>query len=119
MELVIGGAYQGKLEYVLDKYELNNADVFTCTEETEIDRSRRVIYHFERYLKYCLRKGISPDLSFREDSIVIMDDIFCGVVPVDKEIRAWREFCGRTGAELSKKAAAVTRIFCGLPQKLK
>ena len=24
------------------------------------------------------------------------------VVPIDKEIRAWREFCGRTGAELTR-----------------
>ena len=119
MELVIGGAYQGKLEYVLDKYKLSGGDVFTCTEEAEIDRSRRVIYHFEQYLKYCLNKGISPDLDFEEDSIIIMDDIFCGVVPIDKDIRAWREFCGRTGSELTRKASTVTRVFCGLPQKLK
>lgn len=119
MELIIGGAYQGKLDHAKEKYHIEEKDIFVCSEEKDIDTSFRCIYHYEKYLLYCYRNGISPVLDFPDDTVVIMDDIFCGVVPIDKEIRGWREFCGRTGAALTLKADHVTRIFCGLPQQLK
>ncbi len=118
MELIIGGAYQGKLDYAKEKYSLSEQDIFECSEDTNIDTSKKCIYHFEKYLMYCCKNGISPLLELG-DSIVIADDIFCGVVPIDADIRAWREFCGRSLAALTRKAEHVTRIFCGLPQVLK
>ena len=54
-----------------------------------------------------------------KDSVLICDDISCGVVPLDAETRAWREACGRMLSALSMEAETVTRIFCGLPQRLK
>ena len=118
MTLIIGGAYQGKLDYAKEKYNLSESDIFECSEEKDVDLSKRCIYHFEKYLMYCYRNGIDPFLDFGE-GIVIADDIFCGVVPVDAEIRGWREFCGRSIAALTKKSDKVIRIFCGLPQELK
>ena len=119
MKLIIGGAYQGKLEYAKEKFMIREDDIFECRADKYIDTEKRCIYHYEEYLLYCFRNGLSPVLDFDEDTIVIMNDIFCGVVPVDAEIRGWREFCGRSGAALTKKADHVTRIFCGLPQELK
>ncbi len=119
MELIIGGAYQGKLDHARVKYGLTDKDIFVCTDDKDIDCSKRCIYHYEQYLLYCYRNGKEPLLDLGEDRIVILDDIFCGVVPIDKEIRGWREFCGRTAAELTKKADSVTRLFCGIQQVLK
>ena len=118
MDLIIGGAYQGKLDYAKEKYGLSENDVFDCSEDRDLDTSKRCIYHYEKYLMYCYEKGVSPLLKL-EGRIVIADDIFCGVVPVDAKIRAWREYCGRSLAALTRKADSVTRIFCGLPQVLK
>ena len=36
MILIIGGAYQGKLEYAKSQYQVTDAEIFTCTG-TEID----------------------------------------------------------------------------------
>ncbi len=119
MDLIIGGAYQGKLDYAKTEYSLADSDIYTCTNDKDLDLSKRCIYHFEEYLLYCYRNGITPLLDFDEDKIVIMNDIFCGVVPIDTEIRGWREFCGRSVSALTKKADGVTRIFCGLSQRLK
>ena len=119
MDLIIGGAYQGKLEYAKDKYGITEADVFVCSEDKDIDLTKRCIYHYELYLMHCYRNGETPVSEFGSDSIVIMNDIFCGVVPIDKEIRGWREFSGRAAGALTEKADHVTRIFCGLPQELK
>ena len=30
MELIFGGAYQGKTQYAAQKYDLTDADIFTC-----------------------------------------------------------------------------------------
>lgn len=127
MDLIIGGAYQGKLEYAKKIYGLTDDDIFTCDGEAEIDFSKRCIYHFENHLYKMmeLESSSAPYAAeydrfyFREDAIIIMDDIFCGVVPTYGEARAWREYCGRTMTKLAKKADTVTRIFCGLPLKLK
>ena len=35
MILIIGGAYQGKLEYAKNEYLLTDGDVFFCENETD------------------------------------------------------------------------------------
>ena len=34
MILIFGGAYNGKLEFVKEKYDINNEDIFFCTNQT-------------------------------------------------------------------------------------
>ena len=126
MEFIIGGAYQGKLDHAKKKYGLSDDDIFICTEESgEIDFSARCICNIEAYTLWCIRRGTDAGTIFREhreewaDSILICRDIFCGVVPVEAELRAWRELTGRLCAFLSFEAADVYRIFCGLEQRLK
>ena len=119
MDLIIGGAYQGKTAYAKEKYKLGEEDIFECTREGKIDLSKRCLTHFEEYLMYAYKNGISELPTFREDAIILMNDIFCGVVPIEKDIRGWREHAGRAGSELTRRAEHVTRIFCGLSQELK
>lgn len=119
MDFIIGGAYQGKLEYAKEKYKLNDNDIFTCKDELDIDLTKRCIYHFEKYAKALSRVDKEELPEFRDDAIIIMDDIFCGVVPIDPEIRKFRETAGRLGGQLTKKANTVTRLFCGIAQEIK
>ncbi len=49
----------------------------------------------------------------------ICRDMFCGVVPMGAETRAWRQDTGRLTQYLSREAEHVSRIFCGLEQRLK
>ena len=89
------------------------------------DLSAKCITHLERFALCCLRQGQESKTVLLEekdrwkDSVLICDDISCGVVPLDAETRAWREACGRMLSALSMEAETVTRIFCGLPQRLK
>ena len=119
MELIIGGAFQGKLAYACKTYGLKNSDICECSVEKEPDLSKRCIYRFERYVLWCMRNGKEPQLSFEEGKIIIMDDIFCGVVPAEPETRAWREKSGRTMSALASQAKTVTRLFCGIPKRIK
>lgn len=119
MDLIIGGAYQGKLDYARETFGLQEADICHCTADTAPDVNCRCWVHYELYVRGCLRRGEKPGMPTRSDAVVIADDIFCGVVPLEAEIRLWREETGRTLTALAKTANTVTRIFCGLPLKLK
>ncbi len=120
MVLIIGGAYQGKLDFAKENFGITDADVHTCGNG-EIDFSKRCIYKIEEFT-YGHLDPIGYFQAHREewqDSILILQDIFCGVVPMGAETRAWRQNTGRLSQYLSKEAMQVSRIFCGLEQRLK
>ncbi|WP_312648529.1 histidine phosphatase family protein [Aminipila sp.] len=128
MDFIFGGVYQGKLEYVMEHFNLNEQDVYICDKETEtleIDFSKTVIYKLEEFTLACVKKGIEAKDYLKEnrlkleDKIIICADVSQGIVPMDKEIRAWREMNGRTMIYLTSQANHVIRMFCGLPQVIK
>ena len=120
MILIIGGAYQGKLDFAKENFGITNADVYTCNGG-EVDFSKKCIYKIEEFTA-CEQDPIGYFESHREqwqDSVLIFQDIFCGVVPMGEENRAWRQRTGRLAQYLSQEATRVSRIFCGLEQRLK
>ncbi len=119
MDLIIGGAFQGKLEYAKKHFNIKASDVCECWPEKEPDLTKRCLYGYERYVLRCMRAGTEPPTSFDGDKIIIMNDIFCGVVPVEPEARAWREKAGRVMAAIAANSNTVTRLFCGIPKRLK
>ncbi len=119
MHLIIGGAWQGKLEYAAQRFNLTAEDIHDCSCETAPDMSKRCFNHYERYIRYCFDRGLSPNIDFPPDSIVICQDIFCGIVSADPGERAWRVLSGRTLTAMAAQAETVTRLFCGIPTKLK
>lgn len=54
-----------------------------------------------------------------ENLVFISDEVGCGVIPVDKKDREYREAVGRTLCELAAQASSVERIICGIAQKIK
>ena len=124
MILIIGGAYQGKLDFAKEAFGITEEDVFVC-KDSEIDFSKRCVYALEKFTLACVREGKDPASYLQEhreawdDSIFISQDFFCGVVPMEAEARAWRQITGRLAQYLSQEADRVSRIFCGLEQRLK
>jgi adenosyl cobinamide kinase/adenosyl cobinamide phosphate guanylyltransferase len=124
MIFIIGGAYQGKTDFAREAFALTDADIYTCTGE-EPDFSHRCIDNLENFTLACTQQGSDPTDYFRahraewENCIFICRDMFCGVVPLDAQTRAWRQDTGRLTQYLSREAERVSRIFCGLEQRLK
>ncbi len=120
MILIIGGAYQGKLDFAKNHFGVDEEDIHTCTAG-EIDFSKRCIYKIEEFTYV----HIDPIGYFQanrehwENSILICEDIFCGVVPMGAENRAWRQRTARLCQYLAAEATQVSRIFCGLEQRVK
>ena len=126
MVLIIGGSYQGKLDFARERFHLAEADIQLCDENTDaLELAHRCVAYIDRFALNRVRAGVEPADTFREapeafaDSIIIANDVSCGVVPMDVTLRAWREACGRMNNYLAGRADEVWRLFCGIPQRLK
>ena len=126
MVLVIGGAYQGKLDYVKEKFDIKDSDIYFCNDEnTQIDFDKKVICGIHKFVLAMIKNNKQPILYIQQnidkfkDKIIICDDISCGVVPIDYEKRMLREQIGHCLSIFSKNSDKVVRLFCGIPTKLK
>ncbi len=104
MKLIIGGAYQGKREYALERFP-----------------GMDIVCDFHLKVLNMVKNGENPLnlLDDCRDKVIICDDIFCGVVPVDELARKWREELGRFLTVAARESDEVVRVFCGLGTRLK
>lgn len=110
MILVIGGAAQGKKEYVKEHFKQQEGPVF---EDLHL------------WIRKRIREGGNPEqeiLSYvdnHRNCILICDEVGNGIVPVDAFEREYRERTGRIQVELAKRADEVIRVLCGVGQRIK
>ena len=134
MKLIFGGAYQGKLEYA--KKNFNIETVHDCGAgvlseaanggvDAEPDFSKDAVYALEKFVLKCVRDGVEAADYFKEnkekwqDKVLILTDVSQGIVPMDAELRAFREMNGRLMLYLASEAEEVIRVFCGIGKKVK
>lgn len=144
MEVYFGGAFQGKLEYVLEKKGcLKVADGAGCSLKDI--KEAQVLNHMHLYIKRLTYKEgaaynttmddtITADTTAKTmpaaeiindiyeanpDIILICDEVGGGIVPLKKEDRIYRETVGRALCCAVKKSDRVERVMCGIGQCLK
>lgn len=106
--LIIGGAFQNKLQYALDRYSLTTDDVGT---------DKRVLDNFQQYFKNNMDDDRLLDKCLGK--IVVCDEIGCGIIPLDKADREYREALGRFLCLLAQRADTVIRVSCGIGSVIK
>ncbi|MBP5695808.1 MAG: bifunctional adenosylcobinamide kinase/adenosylcobinamide-phosphate guanylyltransferase [Treponema sp.] len=114
---ITGGAYNGKLDYAKKRFGLSDDDISFCDKNSEPDFSKRCVAYLENYVCFCLRNKIQPRTDWKADTIFICTDIFCGVVPVDKDLREWREKTGEYFQLIADQSSCV-RVCFGIPQEM-
>ena len=127
MKLIIGGFAQGKLDYVLAKYHLQENMVWdgVLPGNAAIQDKQVIVNHLHQWVKQRILDGGCPEeeiISFLDDyenCIIICNEIGNGIVPIDKFEREYRERVGRILIELAKRAEEVERVLCGIGQKIK
>lgn len=124
MVLIFGGAYNGKLDFVKEKYNTDNKDIYFCSKDN-LNYEKKVLSGLHIFTKLCVLNNIDSleiiekNIELLKNKIIICDEINSGIVPLDKLDRAWREETGRVLQFLTKNADTVYRIFFGLEEKLK
>ena len=123
MIMVTGGAYQGKTAYVtgcLGLAEKDISDGAICSIETL--KTARCITNYHELVRRLGDECISfTDELCRtnKDAIIIIDEIGCGIVPMEKSERVWRENVGRCGCVIAAHSEKVIRMVCGIPTIIK
>jgi len=126
MILIFGGAYQGKLEYALQRFGLAEDDVIFCADgETALPTGRKIICGIDKWILSLIRADsnitheASRFINQNPGAIIICNDISCGVVPTCPVMRKWREEVGRFLGRLARQSNEVVRLYCGIPTILK
>lgn len=126
MIMIIGGACQGKTEYVKRTYSLCDKDILNGESVAKASLVNiPCIKNFHLFIKNVTENGGSAleaaeiILNNNPDIIIVTDEIGSGIIPLEKADRIWREQVGITCCYLADKAESVTRIICGLPMVIK
>lgn len=129
MHIVFGGAFNGKREFV--KGRLTGEPVaWIEAAMPEHVSSFTVVAGVEIWIRQQLDQGkteaemmteIQTALLLNKNNrqVWILTDINRGVVPLDPIERKQRDVVGRLYQFLFKEAASITRIWYGIPEKLK
>lgn len=129
MILIIGGACQGKKKFAQElsgmdepAFSSNMADgADDCPEDAW---KKRFLIGFHQWIRRTLEEGKDPEEFVRQvlkagPEIVTMDEVGCGIVPIERAERDYREAAGRAGQMLAGHARQVYRVVCGIPVKIK
>lgn len=124
MEMIIGGAFQGKSAYAREKHPeiswKNGADL----GKDELMTAEGVL-DFQEYIKKELKAdqdvtGLAEELWEKNpDLVLVSQEVGYGVVPMDAFDRKYRETVGRVCTELAAKSKKVTRVVCGIGTVIK
>ena len=128
MILIIGGAYQGKLDYAIKLTGLERdafVDGSVCSLEDMV--AAKGVINFHEYVRRRLQQDGTQDgralakeiIENNPDLVVVSNELGYGIVPVNKFDRLWRETTGRVCTELAAYAQEVHRVVCGLGIVLK
>lgn len=116
----------------IDKHILERSDNFFSIEEPK--DLTKVIEKDNTYLVDCVSMWLFNNLQNSEESlkqqlqeickidaniIFILNDVSCGVIPLDKESRRFVDFSGLIGQELAKLCDEVYEVKYGIERRLK
>ena len=129
MILIIGGDRKGKKRFAQElsgmdepAFSSNMADgADDCPEDAW---KKRFLIGFHQWIRRTLEEGKDPKEFVRQvlkagPEIVTMDEVGCGIVPIERAERDYREAAGRAGQMLAGHARQVYRVVCGIPVKIK
>ncbi len=107
MILVIGGSFQGKKAYA-----------------AQICGGKTVLADFQDRIREMLEAGEEPEVFTRQiladpPAVITLDEVGCGIVPMEKAERDYREAVGHAGQLLAAAAEKVYRMQCGIASRIK
>lgn len=116
MILVVGGAYQGKMEYVKTHYPRDYLLIpdYHLEIKKQLEEGLNPVEEAKRFVR------LSSSLkSEKKDLIIVCDEVGSGVVPMGAFDRRYREMTGRVCCYLAQEATEVVRVIAGIGTKIK
>lgn len=123
MILITGGAYEGKVNYARKRFNCEIIDGEKCNIDSVF--TAECICNFHEFVKRLIENKIDVTefteqiCSKNPKLIVITNEIGCGIIPLEKSDRFWREQAGRAGCIIAEKSDIVIRLCCGIATVIK
>lgn len=126
MIMITGGAFQGKRDFAKKYFSIDENDILNGAD-CDFDKvfSAKCVCDYHLFIGRLINEKIDP-LEFTEklckenrNIIIIMNEIGCGIISLEKNERIWREQVGRAGCIIAENSSDVIRICCGIPIKIK
>ena len=124
MQLFIGGAFQGKKEYMMQLTGISEAEILQDPAVSET-MPYRAIDRYHLRIRRQMEQGQDPIrelerlLQAQPQIILLCDEVGMGIVPMEKTDRDYREAVGRTMCAAAAQAEAVYRVICGIGQRIR
>ncbi|MBD7912990.1 MULTISPECIES: bifunctional adenosylcobinamide kinase/adenosylcobinamide-phosphate guanylyltransferase [Clostridium] len=129
MIFIIGGEFQGKLQYTLDLTGFDESNVADgLKDKIEDFFEKPIIYNFHLLIRRLLEEKkdiesikdiVRNIIKENPEVVIISNEIGYGIVPIEKFHREYREATGRICCEVAKNAKEVHRVVCGIGNIIK
>lgn len=149
MILITGGACQGKRTFAKKMYQERKSSTEKAKEAALTEKEKGVerveeavlaegghstleqlkqgdiISDFHLWIRKLMKEGQDPYPMMEEvlkdnpEVFILLNQLGCGIVPMEKFEREYREITGRIGCLLAERAESVYLVTCGIPRKIK
>lgn len=126
MIMITGGAFQGKRDCLKRLYGFADNEILSgadCRFDHVFIAAAISDYHelVRRLIAENVDSAEFTERLCRENpnAAVIINEIGCGIIPLEKSERIYREQVGRAGCIIASHSDTVLRVFCGIPQAIK
>lgn len=126
MIFITGGAYEGKSEYAAKILKISENEILdgkNCISDEIF--SIKAVKNFQFVVERLIENNVDT-LDFVQkiseknpDITIISDEIGCGIIPLEKSERIWREETGKACCKIAEISSVVIRICCGIPSVIK
>lgn len=129
MKMIIGGAYQGQIEWAQEQYkDINWIDGDVC-EYSEVFTCQGIL-NFHTYIKRLLGEEWDETesklqtlaeqlIAKNPDIIIVSNEVGYGLVPIEVFDRQYREQTGRICTALAAVSEEVVRVVMGIGTRIK
>lgn len=116
MVLVIGGSASGAKEYAVRYY----VEQLQAQGDLILNYQDEIRQEMDDKTTATDPMEAAQELTRKNTAGVIhIQEMGCGIVPIEKSDREYRELVGRISCLFAKQADEVYRVICGIPQKIK
>ena len=97
-----------------------------CKEETTpgMREGKRILVNYHGFVRQAMSRGedvleLTRQVLASGPDIITMDEVGCGIVPMERWERDYREAVGAAGQLLAAGASEVYRVMAGIPVRIR
>lgn len=109
-----------------EEFRLQTADGLACRKVPvpEVPEGKRFLVNYHGFVRQAMDRGedvleMTRRILAAGADIITMDEVGCGIVPIDRAERDYREAVGAAGQLLAANASQVYRIQAGIPVRIR